>query len=583
MLPLEVSMDAFKVIIQIVLWIAIPSILVATAFVYFLHYRKMRKSSMNEFRDTENQHNELAVSGIYQNESVKELPMASYDVEQLIDRYKREVISFHDKYELLYTEYAQLEEKYMALVNSHNANSVQLLSDSSSNEKLIEYENKITHLQKELQQHKDSEYSTVIKWGKMIREKETVLVEKENRLVTLEMELQRYSTETARLTEELDALKNSASATDIHAETDQLQNLLKEQLEETEKRYEKEISTLHSQIENANEEIRQLKEAANIAAQHIVNAGKAEELAITELRNKLSQASEEISRLKEAAKVAAAQPTTIIKVDETIAVELRNKLVKAQEEINHLKEASRVAAEHGTASKAGETIVAELQNKLVKAEEEKALLKNQITEDKFLHDLLQEKNAHINFLQVQLEQRLKNFRQLEHQHDNDVVAIKEMDAMVKKLETEIISLDQIVKQRELEVNETKNYLDEEKKLSKKYQQDMIAREATIEQMKIETGNLSLINTRFETTISGNNRTINGLSQELYVYKEKVAELEKKLEVSSQLLVKIYKDLARTLGTTIFNNMGQERIADKDGSVLNRTAGDSPLLAVKEGS
>ncbi len=52
-----------------------------------------------------------------------------------------------------------------------------------------------------------------------------------------------------------------------------------------------------------------------------------------------------------------------------------------------------------------------------KAEEENNVLKNKINEGEYLQDLAQEKKLQVDFLQQQLEQRIKNFHQLERKAD----------------------------------------------------------------------------------------------------------------------------------------------------------------------
>jgi chromosome segregation ATPase len=505
MLLLLASLEDFKFILQIVLWIAIPAILIATGIVYFLHYRKQKKETAFRLRRLESRNTDL-VQSVINNEEMHQLPDIGYEGEQLIKKYRKEIKNTSEKYDLLKREFGRLEEKYMELMANRNSERL-LISNSTSSQQVAEYESKIAQLQQALENSNNASANN-IDWESIVKEKEEQLNLKEAELNELEQELRHYADQSQKLSTELAAIRNEPD-NGIAQDAEEFQQLLQQQLLETERTYKKEITGLLLQIEKANSEIQHLK-------------------------------------------------------------------ATQQESFHNTKLAEASAHQEGSEP------TDNLQLQLRQLENEKTSLRNQLTEEKYLQDLLQEKNAHINFLQAQLEQRLKNYRQLEQQHIVDSETIKAMDDMVKKQERELAQLKEVLKEKDKEIIEKQGILESANFKSEEQQKKMQAKLAEIEDLKKLEKDALHNNAVMEATLINNNKTIGGLNKQLFEQNEKIDELEKKLDVSSQLLIKIYKELARSFGTTIINNIGQEKISDRDvNSLLSKPSGETPLLAVNE--
>jgi hypothetical protein len=509
MLLLLASLEDFKFILQIVLWIAIPAILIATGIVYFLHYQKQKKETAFRLKRLESRNTDLVQSAIH-NEEMHQLPDLGYEGEQLIKKYRKEIKNTSEKYDLLKREFGRLEEKYMELMANRNSERL-LIGNSNANansQQVAEYESKIAQLQQALENNNNSTANN-IDWESIVREKEEQLYLKQTELNELEHELKYYADQSQKLSTELAAIRNE-SDNGIAQDAEEFQQMLQQQLSETERAYKKEITGLLLQIEKANSEI-----------QHLKNSRQESSLQNT-------------------------------KFTET------------------------------TASQEGSEAAENLHLQLRQLENEKISLRNQLTEEKYLQDLLQEKNAHINFLQAQLEQRLKNYRQLEQQHIVESETIKTMDDLVKKQGKELAELKEVLKEKDKEIIEKQGILESTNFKNEEEKKKMLAKMAEIENLKTLEKDALQNNAVMEATLINNNKTIGGLNKQLFEQNEKIDELEKKLDVSSQLLIKIYKELARSFGTTIINNIGQEKISDRDANtLLSKPSGETPLLAVKE--
>jgi DNA repair exonuclease SbcCD ATPase subunit len=509
MLPLLASLEAFKFILQIVLWIAIPAILIATGIVYFLHYRKQKKESTMRLKKLEALNADISLSATIQSDEMHALPELSYEGEQLLKKYRKEIKSTSAKYDLLKREFGRIEEKYMELMASRQAERLQIgngAKEPLDYDRIAQYEATIANLEKALQ-HKHSHTSEANEnWEEIVKEKEEKLFQREQQLYELERELKYYAEESGKLSDQLAALRNEAGD-GIEKDAGELEYLLQQRLAETERGYKKEITGLLLQIERSNQEISQLKANRDAYLQK--------------------------ERLMEAA----------VPVD-------------------------------------GNGIVQnDLLQQLKRLEEEKAQLRSRLTEENYLQDLLQEKNDHINFLQLQLEQRIKNYRSLEHQHIVESEAIKVMDELVKKNEQELARLKEMVKEKDTTIIETQGLLEAAHKHTGEQQVQVLAKETELENIRNQEAQMRQNHALLEVTLVNNNKTIGQLNNQLFEQSLQMEELEKKLEVSSQLLIKIYKELARSFGTSILNNMAPEKLPERElNSLFNKTPAEVQQVA-----
>lgn len=500
------SLEDFKLILQIVSWIAVPALLIATGVVYFLHYQKQKKEAAARLRKLEATNADMNLS-IVHNDEMHPMQDLNYEGEQLVKKYRKEIKITSAKYDVLKREFTRLEEKYMELMAKNKSGRLQISNgagDDSDSGIVHKYETKIAELEQALKDNGRGADADSY-WEDVIKQKEEQLFQREMQMNELENELKYYTNQSEKLQRELETVRDDTTG-GVEKESAELQGMLQQQLKETEKTYKKEITRLLLQIEKSNQEIHQLK----TNNQQTVVQPKTQEYSATDGYDQQDDLFERLNRL----------------------------------------------------------------------EEEKVILRNRLTEENYLQDLLQEKNEHINFLQAQLEQRIKNYRQLEQQHIIESESIKTMDEVLKKHDQELIHLKAVLREKDTDIIGQQEQLiaaagyaeDQEKKLQ--------AKTAELERLKQEEEEMRQSATLLRNDLVNNNKTIGNLNSTLSDQNRKIEDLEKQLDISSQLLIKIYKELARSFGTNILNNIGQEKIADREVNGLlypSSTETSQPVL------
>jgi hypothetical protein len=166
--------------------------------------------------------------------------------------------------------------------------------------------------------------------------------------------------------------------------------------------------------------------------------------------------------------------------------------------------------------------------------ETRPVLANAITaaeiERDSLRDLLAERNQQIVFLQRQLDQRIKDFHMAEHEGRGARGQIQELEEQAartrQRLEEEV---DRIRHQLEDEIARGRRQLEEQAAESKR-------------QLEEQEGNAW-------RKLEEKQRVIAELEEQGHGLRQKIEELVDKLRNNSQLLLKIYQELDKSLHTT----------------------------------
>lgn len=194
-----------------------------------------------------------------------------------------------------------------------------------------------------------------------------------------------------------------------------------------------------------------------------------------------------------------------------------------------------------------------LEELLAKAEEEKDALKNRVNEGEYLQDLAQEKKLQVDFLQQQLEQRIRTFHQLERKADEAATHLREMNEKSGKFEYRIQVLSEELEEKQLETAKIREEATEWMTTAQISQQEQQMQQQKIEEKTLQMNQLesSLRNMQEEhellrTDIDSRQQVMETLKDDLLKEQQKAKELESKLELSSNLLVRIYSELARSL-------------------------------------
>lgn len=190
--------------------------------------------------------------------------------------------------------------------------------------------------------------------------------------------------------------------------------------------------------------------------------------------------------------------------------------------------------------------IQELQQQLNQAEEEKKGLQSKLHEGDYLQDLAQEKKLQVDFLQNQLEQRIKNYHQLEHQAGETASQLRQLQTTVDNFDQRIHSLSTDLQQKQQEVAEWQSTAAASKKEQQQQQETLRTKIDQIGQLESNLQELQHQQEVFQSAIADKQDAMQLLQDHLLKEQQKATELENKLELSSQLLVRIYSELAKSL-------------------------------------
>lgn len=234
---------------------------------------------------------------------------------------------------------------------------------------------------------------------------------------------------------------------------------------------------------------------------------------------------------------------------------LRQEHEQLQEQLTSLRQqnADKLNSIPSDASNIDAQRLSLLEELLAKAEEENNALKQRINEGEYLQDLAQEKKLQVDFLQQQLEQRIKNYHQLERKADEAAMHLREMKEKSDKFEFRIQVLSEELTEKQHEVAKIQEEATEWRETAQVNQQENQAQQQQLEEKTLLVNQLESSLRQMQEDheilrgdIDARQQTMEGLKDDLLKEQQKAKELESKLELSSNLLVRIYSELARSL-------------------------------------
>jgi DNA repair exonuclease SbcCD ATPase subunit len=244
---------------------------------------------------------------------------------------------------------------------------------------------------------------------------------------------------------------------------------------------------------------------------------------------------------------------------------LRQIIGERDKEIEGLKKQMPLSIENGEAGsdsypnnvkdEAGE--VEGLKQELGQLQEENTSLKNHINEKEYLGDMLEENKLHINFLQGQLEQRIKAQKQLE----------KNLSELSQELRNKQAHYEEIIRKNNLEIEEARQKSEEIENLRKKFQEKEsydLQLNDTLQQKQSHIAELQTMinslteNNNFLTASASNSQGITDkLKEQLVVEKQKNGILEDQLKQIKDILHRVYEDIGQFVerSETVVNEQG----------------------------
>lgn len=190
--------------------------------------------------------------------------------------------------------------------------------------------------------------------------------------------------------------------------------------------------------------------------------------------------------------------------------------------------------------------IKELQLLLTKAEEDKAGLKAKITDQQYLQDVLQEKKLQIEFLQNQLEQRIKTFREVEKDATDKSSQVQHMQVQKENFEREMHALREEMKQQREEVTAWQLAVERSREEVRQNQENLRSKTGHIENLERNLHEVQQQQAVLQLVLDDKQNMITSLQENLSREQQKTKDLENKLVTNNQLLSKIYGDLSKSL-------------------------------------
>lgn len=241
-------------------------------------------------------------------------------------------------------------------------------------------------------------------------------------------------------------------------------------------------------------------------------------------------------------------------------IELSNsKLETIQKENELLKQQANKIPAHPVELEEYKIKYDQLHQQFTKVNQENEESKGKMANQQYMEDIVQEKKLQIEFLQNQLDQRIKSFREMEKHSQLVSEKLLLLDESAKKYEQELQSVNSLLQAREQEYAHLRETT--EKTIGSKI--------THIELLEREMNNLQQQNNALNLSLEENNKLNSSISKQVNQQTQRIGELETKLEASSLMFAKIYKELSRSFeGVEANNSFGNDVLKKTDGNNLN---------------
>jgi chromosome segregation ATPase len=224
--------------------------------------------------------------------------------------------------------------------------------------------------------------------------------------------------------------------------------------------------------------------------------------------------------------------------------QLQMTLQQLKEENAALQQKAQANSEHKHGNY--EQQIKEMQSLLNKAEEEKTALKNKITDQTYLQDVLQEKKLQIEFLQNQLEQRIKTFREIEKEAADKTIQVQQTQTQKDNFEREMHALREELQQQREEVSAWQQAVERSREENRQHQDNLRSKTGHIENLERNLHEVQQQQAVLQLVLDDKQNMITSLQESLNREQAKTKDLEGKLITNNQLLSKIYGDLSKSL-------------------------------------
>jgi Tfp pilus assembly protein FimV len=191
---------------------------------------------------------------------------------------------------------------------------------------------------------------------------------------------------------------------------------------------------------------------------------------------------------------------------------------------------------------AGEHLL-QLKESLSKAEEEKLLLKHRVADLSCFEEITKEKNLQIEFLQNQLEQRIKHNHSLEQQEHATSEINAQLQLVMEETKKQALELQGNIQLKQHELEAAQSQLNEQLHKNEQLHLSIQLKANEITQFTSQLSELRYENTSLHESEADSNRQLIQLKDELAEAKVQAKEFEDKWEHNSRVISRIYRELS----------------------------------------
>jgi hypothetical protein len=194
-------------------------------------------------------------------------------------------------------------------------------------------------------------------------------------------------------------------------------------------------------------------------------------------------------------------------------------------------------------STANDEHVLYLKEKIIRVEEENRSLKSNVPEMRYLEDMIKEKTLQIDFLQQQLEQRIKHNHYLDHQQIILTDSNESLQQTVQKTQLQVANLEQSIQSKQHESGELQEQLSEVSGKNEQMEHAIQSGQLEITRIINESAALHDKYSGLNELLAEKIARIHVLEEDLAISRQAATAFEEKWENTSQLISRIYRELS----------------------------------------
>ncbi len=247
--------------------------------------------------------------------------------------------------------------------------------------------------------------------------------------------------------------------------------------------------------------------------------------------------------------------------------ELTESLTKQTNENERLR---RDILNHTSPAIEGDEHLQPLKDALSKAEEEKLLLKQRVADLSCFEEITREKNLQIEFLQNQLEQKIKLNHSLEQKESATSEINGQLQLVMEEVKKQVMELQENIQLKKQELETAQSQLNEQLHKNEQLHLSIQLKANEITQFNSQLSELRYENTSLHESEADSNRQVILLKEELAEARIHAKEFEDKWEHNSRLISRIYRELSGSVenemsvnGTGVISGMRKDQEALSD--------------------